>query len=268
MRSYLPGLATVSAGAIALAALASLAQDKLPGFALVPAGSFEMGDHHGFVDPKHGGDETPDPHSASGCLLHGHLHGHDQGVLRFPELGAGGKADRSPRGRGLSRRRERPAVRNARNVALQPDWLGRQGLLSARQEGEPSHRLHPLAGRGGLLQLVERAEGQAPLLQHNDMGLRLQQERLPPADRGRVGIRRARRLAEPLSEFPLGRRAGRDEGELAGIQESLPRRPAAVDNAQSASSMVNCIASPTLAGRARRRRFRPQTARTATASTT
>ena len=25
----------------------------------IPAGTFEMGDHHGFVDPKHGGDETP-----------------------------------------------------------------------------------------------------------------------------------------------------------------------------------------------------------------
>ncbi len=30
-----------------------------PGMALIPAGSFEMGDHLGFVDPKHGGDETP-----------------------------------------------------------------------------------------------------------------------------------------------------------------------------------------------------------------
>ena len=29
------------------------------GMALIPAGTFEMGDHHGFVDPKHGGDETP-----------------------------------------------------------------------------------------------------------------------------------------------------------------------------------------------------------------
>ncbi len=29
------------------------------GFAAIPAGQFEMGDHHGFVDPKHGGDETP-----------------------------------------------------------------------------------------------------------------------------------------------------------------------------------------------------------------
>lgn len=29
------------------------------GMALIPAGTFQMGDHHGFVDPKHGGDETP-----------------------------------------------------------------------------------------------------------------------------------------------------------------------------------------------------------------
>ena len=38
---------------------ARAAQPDRPGFALIPAGSFEMGDHHGFVDPKHGGDETP-----------------------------------------------------------------------------------------------------------------------------------------------------------------------------------------------------------------
>ena len=35
------------------------AQETLPGFSLIPAGQFDMGDHHGFVDPKHGGDETP-----------------------------------------------------------------------------------------------------------------------------------------------------------------------------------------------------------------
>jgi phosphatidylethanolamine-binding protein (PEBP) family uncharacterized protein len=34
-------------------------QASFPGLALIPAGAFEMGDHHGFVDPKHGGDETP-----------------------------------------------------------------------------------------------------------------------------------------------------------------------------------------------------------------
>jgi len=38
---------------------ARAAQTDRTGFALVPAGTFEMGDHHGFVDPKHGGDETP-----------------------------------------------------------------------------------------------------------------------------------------------------------------------------------------------------------------
>ena len=30
-----------------------------PAMALIPGGEFEMGDHQGFVDPKHGGDETP-----------------------------------------------------------------------------------------------------------------------------------------------------------------------------------------------------------------
>lgn len=40
-----------------IAALASAA-DR-PEMVSIPAGSFEMGDHIGFVDPKHGGDETP-----------------------------------------------------------------------------------------------------------------------------------------------------------------------------------------------------------------
>jgi formylglycine-generating enzyme required for sulfatase activity len=40
-----------------IAAIASAAD--FPETALIPAGSFEMGDHIGFVDPKHGGDETP-----------------------------------------------------------------------------------------------------------------------------------------------------------------------------------------------------------------
>ena len=49
-----------AAGATALGVSTLVAQDtKLPGFALIPAGTFEMGDHHGFVDPKHGSDEIP-----------------------------------------------------------------------------------------------------------------------------------------------------------------------------------------------------------------
>ncbi|MEI6499497.1 MAG: SUMF1/EgtB/PvdO family nonheme iron enzyme [Armatimonadota bacterium] len=46
--------------ALGLSALAGgAAPANKPYFALIPAGTFEMGDHHGFVDPKHGGDETP-----------------------------------------------------------------------------------------------------------------------------------------------------------------------------------------------------------------
>ena len=41
------------------ASLFGAAAEKPAGLALIPAGSFEMGDHLGFVDPKHGGDETP-----------------------------------------------------------------------------------------------------------------------------------------------------------------------------------------------------------------
>ena len=46
-------------GLAALAAAALGAAQPAPKMALIPAGAFEMGDHHGFVDPKHGGDETP-----------------------------------------------------------------------------------------------------------------------------------------------------------------------------------------------------------------
>ena len=52
--------ARAAAGATVLGVSALLAQDKNPpGFALIPTGQFEMGDHHGFVDPKHGSDEIP-----------------------------------------------------------------------------------------------------------------------------------------------------------------------------------------------------------------
>ena len=45
--------------AVGLSALSALAQEQLPCMALIPAGQFEMGDHFGFVDPKHGSDEIP-----------------------------------------------------------------------------------------------------------------------------------------------------------------------------------------------------------------
>jgi formylglycine-generating enzyme required for sulfatase activity len=52
---FLPSLAAILCLLPATAAAAATP----PGMALIPAGTFEMGDHHGFVDPKHGGDETP-----------------------------------------------------------------------------------------------------------------------------------------------------------------------------------------------------------------
>ncbi len=41
------------------AGAAKFPAETVAGMELIPAGKFEMGDHHGFVDPKHGGDETP-----------------------------------------------------------------------------------------------------------------------------------------------------------------------------------------------------------------
>jgi formylglycine-generating enzyme required for sulfatase activity/phosphatidylethanolamine-binding protein (PEBP) family uncharacterized protein len=56
-------LASVCGLLLIVVALAAPAADRdpkdSPAMAAIPAGTFEMGDHHGFVDPKHGGDETP-----------------------------------------------------------------------------------------------------------------------------------------------------------------------------------------------------------------
>ena len=46
-------------GTVTLVFPGPAAGGQIPGLAPIPAGQFEMGDHHGFVDPKHGGDETP-----------------------------------------------------------------------------------------------------------------------------------------------------------------------------------------------------------------
>ncbi len=47
------------ATSIGLAAAGNSTPGPLPGFVQLPAGQFDRGDHHGFADPKHGGDELP-----------------------------------------------------------------------------------------------------------------------------------------------------------------------------------------------------------------
>lgn len=59
MKTTICGLVSVLAALLYGDAACRATAAALPGMALIPAGSFEMGDHHGFVDPKHGGDETP-----------------------------------------------------------------------------------------------------------------------------------------------------------------------------------------------------------------
>lgn len=54
-----PILMGIAAVTLSVALAAPLDALTVPKLAAIPAGSFEMGDHHGFVDPKHGGDETP-----------------------------------------------------------------------------------------------------------------------------------------------------------------------------------------------------------------
>ena len=89
-RSCLWKSVRAAAGAAALGVSALVAQDKnLPGFALIPAGTFEMGDHYGFVDPKHGSDETPIHTVRLDAFYIGIYDVTTQRVLRVPQLGAG-----------------------------------------------------------------------------------------------------------------------------------------------------------------------------------
>lgn len=58
LRNAAPFIATL----VTFGGISAVSQAVAPvpaGMVLIPGGTFEMGDHHGFVDPKHGGDEAP-----------------------------------------------------------------------------------------------------------------------------------------------------------------------------------------------------------------
>ena len=93
-------------------------QGPAAGFVLIPAGEFEMGDHHGFVDPKHGGDETPIHRVRLDAFSMADARRHDGAVLRVPQFGAGTAVDRGANRRCLSGRRKRTAGGNAGDVSL------------------------------------------------------------------------------------------------------------------------------------------------------
>ena len=74
MKKWMAGLAAVLAFSIAVSVTSQSPPEQgrpprdarrqqprapLPGFALIPAGSFEMGDHHNLGGTDHGNDETP-----------------------------------------------------------------------------------------------------------------------------------------------------------------------------------------------------------------
>ena len=59
MKLRFPSFIAVLAIGLVISTTSQIVASTPSDMALIPAGSFEMGDHHGFVDPKHGGDETP-----------------------------------------------------------------------------------------------------------------------------------------------------------------------------------------------------------------
>ena len=86
----------ISAAVVSMALMATVVTPKpagqtpIEGLAAIPAGSFEMGDHHGFVDPQHPSDEIPIHRVRLDAFYMGI---YDEGILRVSEFGAGAEAD-------------------------------------------------------------------------------------------------------------------------------------------------------------------------------
>jgi len=172
---------------------------------LIPAGTFEMGDHHGFVDPGHGSDEIPvhavrldafymgvtDVTTREYCEFLNASLALKQIAVRDGGVYLAGGSDLLAETRAMS-----PYSR-----------IGWNGQAFAVLDGRDQHPVVCIrwARCRGVLQLAERAKVAAGRLRHRHVEHRLQQERVPPADRGRVGVRGQGWPAESLPQFPVGR---------------------------------------------------------------
>ena len=205
-------------------------QSPLHGMVMIPAGSFEMGDHHGFVDPQHPSDEVP-------------LH-----TVRLDSFQIGVNDVTTREYAEFLNSALAQGMIEVRNGAVY--LAGSSELLCDTRQSSPSSRIgwdgkkfsvldrkedHPMVcvrwhGAVVYCNWLSAKGRPSALLQHQDLGLRFQQERLPPADRSRVGIRGTRRSAEPYCNFP-GATTPTHKSQLFRNRESISLRSAAVDDA-------------------------------------
>ena len=85
--------------------------------------------------------------------------------------------------------------------------IGWDGQAFAVLDGKDNHPIVCIrwAGAAAYCNWLSAQKKLPPVLQHRHVGLRLQQERLSPADRGGVGVRGPRRSAASLPQLPVGR---------------------------------------------------------------
>ncbi len=118
----------------------------IPGLVQIPSGRFERGDHHGFVDPKHGSDELPVRTIRIDAFVIGVNDVTTKEYCEFLNAALGQKSI-EVRDHGVYLPAGSDLLCETRDVALQPNRLGRQIVYGARPEGGPSDGLRPLGGR-------------------------------------------------------------------------------------------------------------------------
>ena len=159
------------------------AERPLSGFARIPAGKFEMGDHYGYHDEKHESHEVPIHTVRRRCLLYGHQRHHKQAVLPILELFAGPRRLKYDKAASICRagttcfaRRERcrPIHESAGIESNSPCSIASKSIPWFACAGTEPPRIAT-----GLV-----AKETSAVLQHDDMGMRLQQERVSSSHRG------------------------------------------------------------------------------------